>query len=300
MRAIVINRHGGPDVLERVMMDMPAPQPGETLVRVAAVAVNPADFKWRAGMFQAFMPVTFPHVLGYDIAGEVAGGAGFSPGTRVFGALDPFRKGGYAEYVAVPAEYLREIPDGLDFPAAAAIPTAGLTGLQLVERGVDLQPGQRVLITGALGAVGRFALHFAKARGAHVVCAVRAAHRDGVMALGADAVLALGEEDWRGAPFDHVIDTVGGEAVARLCAHLKPGGRIATAATTPIPAEGLPASPEFFAVRSCGSDLARLGQAVASGAIKVPVAQLIPLDQAAEAHRLVERGGQGGKVILIP
>lgn len=300
MKAITINGHGGPELLESALLPMPEPQRGEVLLRVAAAAVNPADVKWRAGMFQAFMPVTFPHVLGYDVAGEVVGGEGFSPGARVFGMLDPFRKGGYAEYVAMPAEFLADIPVGLDFPTAAAIPTAGLTGLQLVERGVDLQPGQSVLITGALGAVGRFALHFARERRAHVVCAVRAAHRDAVMALGADAALTLGEEEWHGAPFDHVIDTVGGEEVARLCAHLRPGGRIVTAATTPIPADGMPANPEFFAVTPSGSDLARLGQAVASGAIEVTVAHVMPLDQAAEAHRLVEQGGQGGKIILIP
>ncbi|ATI80742.1 NADP-dependent oxidoreductase [Sphingobium yanoikuyae] len=300
MKAIVINRHGGPEVLESARLPIPEAQPGEVLLRVAAAAVNPADCKWRAGMFQAFMPVSFPHVLGYDVAAEVVGGDGFAPGIRVFGMLDPIRKGGYAEYVAAPAEFLAEIPGTLDFATAAAIATAGLTGLQMVERGVNVQPGQSVLITGALGAVGRFALHFAKERGAYVVCAVRAAHRDAVMALGADMVLTLGEGPLGGAPFDHVIDTVGGEAVGRLCVDLKPGGRIVTAATTPIPADGLPASPEFFAVTPSSGDLQRLGQAVVSGAIEVPVAQIMPLDQVAEAHRLVEQGGQGGKIILAP
>lgn len=300
MRAIVINRHGGPEVLKQAELPEPVPQPGEVLVRVAAAAVNPADHKWRAGMFAAFMPISFPHVLGYDVAGTVVGGAAFPVGTRVFGMLDPLRKGGYAEYVATSAAYLARVPDGVDFPTAAAIPTAGLTGLQLVERGVDAQPGQNILITGALGAVGRFALHAARERGARVVAAVRAAHRRDALALGADAAVALAEEDWSGAAFDHVIDTVGGETVARLCRHLKTGGRIVTAATDPIPAEGLPAAPEFFAVTPDGADLARLGGAVASGAVAVPIAHILPLDQAATAQLWVEQGGQGGKVILTP
>lgn len=300
MKAIVINRHGGPEVLEAVEMALPTLQPGEVLVRVVAAAVNPADYKWRAGLFAAFMPVSFPHVLGYDVAGEVVEGAGFSPGTRVFGMLDPLRKGGYAEYVATSAAFLAPMPDELDFPTAAAIPTAGLTGLQMVERGTDVQPGQTILVTGATGAVGRFALHAAKARGAHVVAAVRAAHCDAARALGADAVVALGEEDWRGEAFDHILDTVGGDAVGRLCRHLKTGGRILTAATNPIPDAELAVSPAFFAVTPDGGDTARLGAMVAAGIVPVPVAQILPLDQAGRAQILVEQGGQGGKIILTP
>jgi NADPH:quinone reductase-like Zn-dependent oxidoreductase len=298
MKAIVINRHGGPEVLEPANLPPPQPQQGEVLVRVAAVAVNPADGKWRAGMFKDFAPVGFPHILGYDVAGEVVSGEGFAPGERVFGMLDPFLKGGYAEQVAVAADHLALVPDELDWLTAAAIPTAGLTGLQMVERGLNLQAGQNVLLTGALGAVGRFALFAAKERGAHVIAAVRPGHVQAVRALGADDVIALGEGDWTGAPFDHVIDTVGGAAVGALCRHLKPGGRILTAATTPIPADGLSVAPEIFRVHPDGSDAARLAAAVAKGRIAVPIARILPLDQAAEAHRLVEAGGLNGKIIL--
>ena len=133
MKAIVIHRYGGPEVLELADLPAPHPQAGEVLVRIAAAAVNPADGKWRAGMFQSFAPIGFPHILGYDVAGEVIGGEGFAPGTRVFGMLDPFHKGGYAEQVAVSSGTLAEIPEGMDFPTAAAIPTAGLTGLQMVD-----------------------------------------------------------------------------------------------------------------------------------------------------------------------
>lgn len=300
MKAIVINRYGGPEVLE--LADVPSPQlrSGEVLVRIAAAAVNPADAKWRAGMFDSFAPVEFPHILGYDIAGEVVSGEGFAPATRVFGMLDPFRKGGYAEQVAVPAAQLARVPDGIDLPTAAAIPTAGLTGLQMVESGLDLRPGATLLLTGALGSVGRFALFAAKARGAHVVAAARAAHAGALRALGADETIVLGEEDWTGAPFDHAIDTVGGGAVGSLCRHLKPGGRLLTAATTPIPTEGLPVVPEFFSVRPSASDAARLAAAVAEGQIHVPIARVLPLAEAAEAHRSAEAGGLPGKIILTP
>lgn len=298
MRAIVIDGYGGPEVLRLAEVPPPVPAAGETLVRIRAVAVNPADPKWRAGLFAGFAPVPFPHILGYDIAGEVSGGTLRPLGQRVVGMLDPFVKGGYAEQVAVPDAQLAEIPPGLDDALAAAVPTAGLTGLQMVEA-LEVAAGQRILLTGAVGAVGRFAMHVARERGATVIAAVRAGQRDEAMALGAAAVVMLDSNETADR-FDHIIDTVGGPSVARLCRHLRPGGRILTAATTPIDDASLPARPEIFAVRPDGTQLARLLAAVAAGAITVPIAHRLPLAEAAEAHRMIERGGIGGKVILQP
>lgn len=300
MRAVTISRYGGVEVLEPGHQACPVPRSGETLVEIRAIAVNPADGKWRAGMFQAFAPVSFPHILGYDVAGVVVGGEGFPLGTRVAAMLDPLTKGGYAEYVAVASERLVAIPDGLSFESAAAVPTAGLTGSQLVERAVDAQEGQQILLTGAVGAVGRFALDAARRRGVNVVAAVRATQRAEALALGAGEALSLGEEGWSGAPFDHVVDTVGGEAVAALCRHLRPGGRIATAATTPIDAEGLRAIPEFYAVTADAERLGRLLIAVTRGEIDVPIARVMPLDEAGEAQCLTDTGGTRGKIILLP
>ncbi len=300
MRAVAIRGYGGPEVLEFGTWPRPEPKPGEMLVEIRAAAVNPADGKWRAGMFAGYAPVSFPHILGYDVAGVTVGGEGLAPGVRVAAMLDPFTKGGYAEYVAVAADRLVAIPEGLSFEAAAAVPTAGLTGAQLVERAVDAQPGQRILLTGAVGAVGRFALDAALRRGVHVVAAVRGARKGEALALGAAQVIALGEEDWCGAPFDHVVDTVGGDAVAALCRHLRPGGRIATAATTPIDPQGLPAIPEFYAVAADAGRLGQLLDAVRNGEIAVPIARVMPLEDAAEAQRLTDAGGAGGKIILIP
>jgi len=188
----------------------------------------------------------------------------------------------------------------LDFAAAAAIPTPGLTGVQLIEEQLDLQPGQRVLITGATGAVGRFAMFAAKARGATVIAAVRASQREEARALGADTVLTLGEEAWDGLPFDRVADTVGGAQVAALCRHVAPDGVIRTTATTPIPPEGLPVAPAGFAVHADAGRLAALAAAVAAGEITVPIARIFPFEEVQQAHRLLEAGGLGGKVILRP
>lgn len=300
MRAITINGYGGVDVLALADLPLPEIEPGELLIAVVATAVNPADGKWRSGMFASFAPLPFPHVLGYDVAGIVEAGEGLAPGTRVVAMLDTFSKGGYAQYAKAKIAQVAVIPDALSFETAAAIPTAALTGLQMVEKALDLKPGQHVLITGAVGAVGHVALHAAKTRGAIVTAGVRAAQAGDARDRGADDVVIVGGEDWEGAPFDHVIDTLGGEDVARLCLHLRPGGRIITAATTTIPAEGLTTTPEFFAVAPDGADLARLVELVATGALSMPVAQVLPLEQAAQAQALVDAGGTGGKIILRP
>src|SRR5271166_4587529 len=197
MKAILMDGYGGPEMLRLGETPLPVAGDGEVLIRVTAVGVNPADPKWRTGMFKAFAPLTFPHVPGYDVAGVVeqapAGGA-IAKGARVAAILHAFRQGAYAEYAVTPAAEVAVLPDALSDETAAAIPTPGLTGVQLVEEHLDVQPGQTVLITGAVGAVGRFALHAAKARGGRVVAAVRASQQAEARRLGADEVVTLGAE----------------------------------------------------------------------------------------------------------
>jgi NADPH:quinone reductase-like Zn-dependent oxidoreductase len=212
--------------------------------------------------------------------------------------LDLMEKGGYAEYVAIDASRLAVIPDGMSFETAAAIPAAGITGLQMIEVGMAVEPGQLVLITGATGAVGRFAMYAALARGAEVVAAVRASQRDEAKAIGASHVIVLGEEDWTGRPFDHIADTVGGDILIPLCRHVKPGGTIVPVSNEDINPEGLPVTFKHFVMQPSGADLARLLNAVANGEFEVPIAHTLPLEQAGEGQRLTEAGGLGGKVVL--
>ena len=304
MRAVVLDDYGPPEVLRVCDVEIPSAGAGQILIRIAAAAVNPADVKWRAGMFRTHAPIGFPHILGYDVAGTVAGiGAGvaeFTPGERVAAMLDPMTKGGYAEFVAVAASAAAKIPASLDLQIAAAIPCAGLTGVQIIEESIKPEAGETVLITGATGAVGRFGLFAALRLGARVVAAVRARHAAEARALGAAQVIVLGEEGWTGAPFDHVFDTVGGPEVARLCRHLAPGGLIRTAATTPIDPEGLSSKPVFVPLHQDGNRLRALALDVAAGWIPIPIAGRMPLERAIEAHRLIEAGGLGGKIILEP
>jgi NADPH:quinone reductase-like Zn-dependent oxidoreductase len=304
LKAIQIERFGGPEVLRAAQVPTPEPGPGEVRIRIAAIGVNPADPKWRQGMFQDFAPVSFPHVLGYDVAGVVdAVGEGVTAprvGDRVFTMLNNMTKGGYAEYATTPASGVALIPEGMDFAEAAALPCAALTGLQMIDEHIRPAEGQTVLVTGAVGAVGRLAVHTAKARGARVVAAVRASQADEARRLGADEVVVLGDGEWTGAPFDHVADTVGGPDVARLARRTAPGGMIATVATTPVDPAGLPSTPVFLAVHNEADQLEAIAKLVRSGALSFPVAKRLPLDAASEAHSLMEAGGQGGKIILEP
>lgn len=300
MKAIIINAYGGPEALHLADCARPVPGAGEVLVRVEAIGVNPADTKWRAGMFASFAPLKFPYVPGYDVAGVVEGGDALPVGSRVTAMLDPMQAGAYAEYVVAPAARLAKLPDRLDFAAAAALPTPGLTGVQLIEDELDVRAGELVLITGATGAVGRFALFAAKARGAHVVAAVRAGHRAEALRLGADTVLALGEENWAGPAFSKAADTVGGAAVAALCRHVSADGMIRTVATTPIPPDGLKLEPGFYAVHADAARLEALAVTVAAGQLAVPIAKVMRLAEAEAAHRLMEAGSVGGRIILLP
>ena len=302
MRVIQFADYGPPEILQLAERDRPEPGQGAVLVKVEAAGVNPADVKWRAGMFRDYRPLDLPHAPGYDLAGTVAaigpGVTGLTVGDRVFAMLDNLVMGAYADYAVAPAAILAPMDGALDFVAAAALPTAALTGVQMIEEHLRPGSGQRVLVTGATGGVGRFALFAAKAAGAQIVAAVRASQRDEAKALGADAIIILGDEDWTGAPFDHVADTVGGPEVASLCRHVAEGGSICTVSTTPIDPQGLPAVPVFFAVHPDAARLEAIGHSVAHGAITMPVARRLPLDQATEAHRLVEAGGLGGRVVL--
>jgi NADPH:quinone reductase-like Zn-dependent oxidoreductase len=251
-------------------------------------------------MFRVRVPVELPYVVGYDVAGIVSavgqGVTSFRLNDRVVASV----RSAYAELAVADVKSCASLPDGFDFVTAASLPCAALTGVQMIEDAVRPRQAQRVLITGATGAVGRFATHAAVALGAKVVAAVRPAYFEEAKQLGAHEVLSLEGGDPKGLPFDHVADTVGGPAVAKLCRHLAPGGSIITVSTTPIDPAGLSATPTFFAYRTEGSRLARLLEEVAAGAIDMPIARRLPLTSAAEAHRLMESGGLRGKIILEP
>ncbi|HTA91904.1 MAG TPA: NADP-dependent oxidoreductase [Polyangiaceae bacterium] len=304
MKAIVLTEYGGTDKL--VLRDQPEPEPGagQVKVRVASASINPVDWKLRSGHAKALMQLEFPAILGRDAAGEVvkvgAGVSEFKAGDRVMGLV----MGAYAEFVVAPVAAWAKLADGLDAKDAGALPLALLTGDQLVTAtlgGAGAGAGLTVLVTGAVGAVGRVACWGAKQRGAKVIAGVRSKQVEEAKALGVDGVVALDDEAALAAlsPVDRIADTVGGDTVAKLLPKLKSGGVIGSVLGEPAAAKSQSVTVHAFQAHPDSKRLAELGAAVASGTLVIPIAKRFPLADAPAAQALAERGGVA-KVLLMP
>jgi NADPH:quinone reductase-like Zn-dependent oxidoreductase len=301
MKAVVLHEYGGPEKLVYEEMADPAAGEGEVLVRLAATSVNPIDYKLRSGAHAKYMPLQLPAVLGRDIAGTVRSVGprvtGFAPGDRVMALGNR----AYAELVVVKAADLAHVPDGLDLVEAAALPLVTLTGEQLISRGVKIEKGQTVLVTGAVGGVGRTAVFVAKKAGAVVLAGVRKNQLQQAEELGADAVLALDDAEAMAklGLIDAVADTVGGETAEGLLAKVKPGGVFASVLGPPANAKMHPTVRiEPVRVVPDAAMLWVLAEDVAAGRFKIPIDRMVPLEDAGEAHAAAEKGGIG-KVLLL-
>src|ERR1035441_5473578 len=241
MKAVVLNEYGGPEKL-KFEDNVPDPQiSGDTvLIASAAASVNPIDWKMRSGARQKDFPLSFPAILGRDVSGVVrAVGASvkhFKPGDRVLALSNAT----YAEFVAVNDSDVTHLPDGMDLADAAAIPLIALTGDQLVRLATKVQKGQVVLVTGALGSVGRAAVHTAKKIGAQVIAGVRGRELDDARSLGVSGVLAIDDDEAieKFRLVDAIADTVGGDVAAKLVAKVKQSGSFGYTAVLPESAAG--------------------------------------------------------------
>src|SRR5579863_4565757 len=236
MKAVVLHEYGSPEKL-RFEDNVSEPQTngGTVLIEAAAASVNPIDWKLRSGMRQKDFPLSFPAILGRDVSGVVrAVGANvkhFKAGDRVLALSNAT----YAELVAVDDSDVTHLPDGVDLANAAAIPLIALTGDQLVRLASNVKKGQVVLITGALGSVGRAAVHTAKKIGAQVIAGVRAKELNDARSLGVFDVLAI-DDDKAIEKFrlvDAIADTVGGEVAAKLIVKVKQSGSFGYASVLP-------------------------------------------------------------------
>ncbi len=299
MKAAVLVGFGGVDQLE--LREVPEPQtgPGQVKVRVVATSINPIDWKLREGMKRPGMSLEPPTILGRDASGEVVevgpGVTRFRPGARVTGLV----MGGYAERVVAKDEAWAEVPDGLNLPDAAALPLVTLTGSQLVEEGLAPRPSETILVTGALGSVGRTAVFVAKTRGLRVWAGVRRSQKDAAEALGVDGVVALDDEvDSRRLPtLDGIADTVGASVTERLLDRVRRGGVVASVASEPKGAHERGLEVRHHWAHPDPDRLAALVRAVAEGALVIPIAKRFPLTQIREAQQFAEQGA-GGKVIV--
>lgn len=301
MKAIIIDGYGGPEVLKLADVPDPVAGAGEVLVKVAAASINPIDLMERAGMLKDFKPMSFPNVLGWDLSGTVLevgpGVVGLSIGDEVFG----WAYHTYAERCAVKAELLAKVPAGLALVDAAALPLVTLTGSQLTSVAGGVAAGQTVLVSGAIGGVGRSAVFTAKALGAIVIAGVQARQSDEARGLGADQVVALDDAGALGAlaPVDVVANTVRGKTAEQLLGKVKPGGVFASVTGAPDNAgDHRSVKVVSFVSKQDATAMAELAQAVADGRLAIPVGRKLRLGDAAEGHAAVQAGGIG-KVLLL-
>jgi len=305
MKAALLTGYGEPDLFRIADVSMPAPGPREVRIRVAGAAVNPVDVKARRGLLGDWATLAFPACLGGDVSGVIdaigEGVSRFKVGDRVIGMINPFANGAYAQFVVAHEASLAAVPAGLDLIDAAALPTGVLTGTQLVEVGIAPRVGDRVLVTGAGGSTGRAAVLAILEAGAIPIAGVRASSRNAVADLPVEAVVDLADAAQVAALglVDAIADTVGGEVAERLFNVLKPDGIFASIAV-PVPDPPEDATQRFCAVyvRFDAERLAKFMQDVIGTGRTMPVARRFPLEEVAAAHRLMEAGGVGGKIVL--
>jgi NADPH:quinone reductase-like Zn-dependent oxidoreductase len=303
MKAVFIDRFGGPEVLTYGDQPDPVTGPGQVVVDVTAASVNGADWRVRAGQYG---DPKFPLILGRDFSGTVSAAAAdvhdLKVGDTVFGVLEAGREGAYAEKLAIAAAIIAKKPEALSHVQAAAMALTGLTAIISIDTTLKLQRGETILIQGGAGGVASFAIQFAKYVGAHVITTTSAGNLDYVRGLGADEVIDYNAQDFAQAVSgcDAVFDTVGGEVALKSFAVLRPGGRAAFIASGPMAPK--PDRTDVTSLRPAVGrsrpPLERIGQLVAAGAVRPPEIKLFRLSQAAEAHRISEQRHFRGKLVF--
>jgi NADPH:quinone reductase-like Zn-dependent oxidoreductase len=310
---MAIDEYGGPEVLHLAELPEPKIGPDVVRIRVHAAGVNPVDTTMRAGGLDAAFPVIFPIVPGWDVAGTVerVGPAvtTVAPGDPVFAyARKHFvGEGTYAELVTVPESSVAHAPASIDLEQAAAVPLAGLTAYQALTHGLALAEGDTLLIVGAAGGVGTFAVQIAKARGARVIGTATAPKHDYLRGLGADAAIDYSSADVAAAARElappgvaALLDVVGGEALEAALGAVRDGGRVCSI-KQPLTDERFSARgirPRYVFVRPSAEQLEELARMVDGGLLGVHIEQVFGLEQAAEAHERSESGRVTGKLVL--
>lgn len=313
MQAIQVHQYGEPEELRLEHIPCPEPQAGEVLIRVYAAGVLPAEWKLRQGLFQSVRPVSFPYIPGSAIAGVVEeigpGVTTFQIGQAVFGRST---NGAYTQYtttaVAPPAlspetfSLLAEKPETLRFDEAATISGGATTAWTALFEDGALQSGQRVLIHGAAGGVGSFAVQFARWKGARVIGTTSQANRDFVHALGAETVI-----EYTSTPFEQVVhdvdlvlDTIGGETLRRSMQVVKPGGTLVSLLEQPSAdlAQKYGIHARKNAAMPTSDHLRAIARLIEEGHVKPTIARIFSLSEARQAHELSQSGHGRGRIVL--
>jgi NADPH:quinone reductase-like Zn-dependent oxidoreductase len=306
MKAVAMHAYGGPEVLKYEDAARPDPATGEVLVRVHAAAVNPVDWKVRAGHLKGFLNYSSPLIPGWDLSGVVeATGAGvtdWKQGDAVYARPDLRRNGAYAEYIAVRASELGHKPRSIDHVQASAIPLACLTAWQALFDAGGLKAGQRVLIHAAAGGVGTFAVQLAKWKGAHVVGTASERNHAFLRELGADEVIDYTKTNFEEVvrDVDVVLDTLAGQTRDRSWNVLKKDGILVSILGQPSPDDaaqrGVRAAGVF--VEPNQAQLGEIAKLVDSGKLRPIIETVLPLAQAARAHEMNQTLHTRGKIVL--
>jgi NADPH:quinone reductase-like Zn-dependent oxidoreductase len=330
MKAWYIESYGGPEMLRCGDLPEPGIGPDEVLIEVRAASVNPIDWKMRSGMTRMILKPKFPLILGNDLAGVVLAAGDrverFAVGDEVYARPDKLRIGAFAERIAVRADEVAHKPSGIDFVEAASLPLVGLTCVQGLSELAGLAADQRVLIHAGAGGVGTFAIQYAEHLGAHVATTASAAKHELLRSLGADEVIDYRNQDFSAvlSGCDVILDTVGGQTLARSVEVLKPGGIIVSVSGPPGPefarewglnaplrlavrlmsigirrrARAAGGRYRFFIMRASGAQLHEIAALVEKGAVRPVIDRVFDFDDTREALAYAEAGHATGKVVV--
>jgi NADPH:quinone reductase-like Zn-dependent oxidoreductase len=308
MKALVINQFGGHEQLVIQEVAMPLPKSDEVLIRVHAAGVNPVDFKIRNGSMKMITGKKFPRILGGDVAGiveQVGKNSAFRPGDKVFAMLS-LKGGAYAEFITVKENQLCLIPAGFSMTEAAATPLAALTALQAFQKSNGVKPGDQVLINGASGGVGTFAVQIAKAMGAEVTAVCSTANLELAKSLGADHLIDYTIEDFTKTEnrYHTVFDAVAKSSFGKCRKIIEKGGKYVST----LPNNGLfftrffnfarATKAHFVMAKPSGNDLRLIADYMKQGLVKPVIHQTFPLHQGGKAHQLIETERVKGKLVL--
>ncbi|KAB8319561.1 NAD(P)-dependent alcohol dehydrogenase [Tolypothrix campylonemoides VB511288] len=310
MKAVVIREYGSPEVLQYQEVEPPKIKPDQLLVKVRATCVNPVDWKIRKGMFKLITGNKFPMILGSDLSGDVVEVGSqvtrFKPGDAIYGNVG-LLGGAYAELAAVPEKSVALKPTNMSYEEAASVPVAALTALQALRDLANIQSGQTVLINGASGGVGTFAVQIAKALGAEVTAVCSTKNSELVKSLGADRVIDYTQQDFTQgtAQYDIILDAVAKQSFSSCKQVLKPNGIYVNTLPTPetivqsVFTAFIPGKKAKFIVGTLKSqDLIYLKDLIETGKIRSVIDRTFPLQELAAAHAYSESERAVGKIAI--
>jgi len=314
MKAFIYEKYGSPETLRTAEVEKPAPEADEVLVKVLGISVNPADWHSMRGkplFSRATLGLPGPKhkILGVDIAGQVeavgGGATRFKPGDEVYANLLDHGFGGFAEYVSVPLDTMSSKPANLSFEEAAAVPMAGVTALQGLLHHGEIRPGKKVLINGASGGVGTFAVQIARSYGPQVTGVTSTRNIDLVRSLGADHVVDYTTTDFArsGERYDLILDTIGNRSVPDLRRALAEGGKAAVSGFTSVAklmGASLRGGKDVAMVQAhvTTKDLELLSELIEAGKVRPQIDRRYPFAEIPAAIAYLEQGRARGKVVV--